>query len=534
MTTKRLFITAFLLTLILLPVSAIAQEYHLLILAPYDFVDELLPLKYWKDETGRPTIIVTLGEIEEKEYRRTKDQPERIKRCIEEYVANHNVQYVLIAGDSDKFPVRYIKAYNTQWGDKYYPSDLYYMDLYDAAGNFDNWDGDGDNIIGEMDFKGGTNLSLVNLDDIDMYPDVAVARVPASTKAEIATYVTKVIDHEHHAPGSWFDNALLVVDGGGGAFGNTTKMNAVATSSLSSFTVTKYYQNNTPYNTMNITQRGTQINNALNNGVGIVHLYGHGNRLLWDGWYTQNRIPALTNNLMLPIVFANACYTGRFHFDRNNYMDKNGFVWSGGGTNFPEPMAIQPSTYDSHNNESLTEHFLVKNTGGAVGYIGCTSVIEHGAWLSTTKGLSPYFFEEYDNGIRVLGELWKNALTTFINDLHHPKTGGMYYYAFLHIHKMMLFGDPSLAVGGLERSRTTTTIIPEFECPIEIIFEIYPVETELLKKIYEMALRNPEENLEILEMYNEWCHFIMEVLEEEEECKERIRMMTEEIAHFIE
>ena len=102
MTTKRLFITAFLLTLMLLPVSAIAQEYHLLILAPYDFVDELLPLKYWKDETGRPTTIVTLGEIEEKEYRRTKDQPERIKRCIEEYVRNHNVQYVLIAGDSDK------------------------------------------------------------------------------------------------------------------------------------------------------------------------------------------------------------------------------------------------------------------------------------------------------------------------------------------------------------------------------------------------------------------------------------------------
>ncbi len=450
---KRILVTVVFLVTVLFCVQAFSQQYDLLIIAPYEFVDELQPLKNWKDETGRPTIIVSLGEIEEKDYGEVRDQPEQIKRFIEEYVRNHNVKYVMLVGDSDKFPVRYIKAYNTEWGDKYYPSDLYYMDLYDSNGDFDDWDGDGDDIIGEMDFTGGTNIANVNLDNINMYPDVAVARVPASTESEVSTYVNKVMDYEHLAPGTWFNDAYLVV----GDWGGDAKMDAIVTY-LGDFTTHKRYMSQPPWDTMNDSQRADEMNNFLNAGTGLVLYHGHGNRDQWSHWYYQNKMGNLTNNNMLPVMFATACYTGRFHFARNYYLDKNGVEWNGGSTNFPEPMAVQPSLYDTYENESLAEHFLVKRNTGAIGYIGCTSKCEHGAWLDPTKGLSPYFLEAYDNGTRVLGDLWKKALNKFIIDLEDPITGGMHYYAFIHIHKMILFGDPSLAVGGLASISTTPDI----------------------------------------------------------------------------
>lgn len=437
------------LAMAVFPLHAVAQQCDLLIIAPDEFVDELTSLKQFKDATGRPTLLVGLSYI----YQNFSgaDEPEQVKRCIAHYEQSYGVRYVLLAGDSDKFPVRYCKAYNTEWGNKYYPSDLYYMDLYDAHDSFDDWDGDGDGIIGEMDFKSGAN---VNLDTVHLYPDIAAARVPASTEEEITTYVNKVIDYEQLAPGDWFYNALLVVDGGAGAFGSSTKMDALAAESLSSFNVIKYYQNNAPYNTMTTTQRANEINTALNSGVGFVNYYGHGHCTDWTGWYNHSNIVSLTNDTILPVAFATACYTGRFHFSHSfHYEDRNGVEWNGSGagigTDHPEPNAVQPSKYDSYGNESLAEQFLVKNVNGAIGYIGCSSKGEHGVWLENDKGLSPYFFEEYDRGTRTLGEIWKNALTAFADDLQDPVTGGMHFYAFIHIHKMMLFGDPSLEVGGL-------------------------------------------------------------------------------------
>jgi hypothetical protein len=107
-------------------------------------------------------------------------------------------------------------------------------------------------------------------------------------------------------------------------------------------------------------------------------------------------------------------------------------------------MAVQPTKYDDYGNESLAEHFLVKNNTGAVGYIGVVSKCEQGAWLEPTRGLCPYFYEEYAAGTRILGDLWVSALSGFIDDLKDPATGGMHHYQFIHIHKMILFGDPSL------------------------------------------------------------------------------------------
>ena len=316
---KTIYVTVFLMLLTgLFPVSG--QE-GFLIIAPDEYLDELQLLQNYKQSTGRAVHLIGLTTIDNA-YTAT-DMPAKIKLCIADYELYSNVIYVMLVGDSDKFPARYCRAYNTEWGSKYYPSDLYYADLYNNIFGFDNWDGDNDGIIGEMDFTGGTNINLVNLDDIDMHPDVSLARVPASTSAELNTYIRKIIDYELKAPGNWFHNAVLLVDGHGGAFGDTVKTNedVIPYLTATGFNIHKRYMDDASWTGLTYTARSAEVSNRLNSGAGFVNYYGHGVRLKWcnqseDGWYDHSKIPSLTNEHKLPVIFATSCYTGRFHFDR--------------------------------------------------------------------------------------------------------------------------------------------------------------------------------------------------------------------------
>ena len=148
---KHILIGVLVLLLFSIPRMAQSQG-RLLIIAPQEFVGELYSLVNFKNCSMRSTILVTLDEIYNNfQYSRCRDNPEKIKRAIADYYSSHGVRFVLLVGDCDKFPVRYCKAYNTEWGSPYLPSDLYYADLFKSNGSFDKWDGDNDNIIGEMD-----------------------------------------------------------------------------------------------------------------------------------------------------------------------------------------------------------------------------------------------------------------------------------------------------------------------------------------------------------------------------------------------
>jgi hypothetical protein len=95
----------------------------------------------------------------------------------------------------------------------------------------------------------------------------------------------------------------------------------------------------------------------------------------------------------------------------------------------------------------MAEEFLVKRHAGAIAYIGAVSKFEYGG-----KTLGQYFTEAYRDLPKppTLGAMWKQALTRFTDrELGGGVIGMGPYYAFIHVHKVMLFGDPSLRVGGL-------------------------------------------------------------------------------------
>ena len=124
---------------------AYAGNYELLIIAPDEFIDALKPLKDFKDATGRPTILLRLSEIYSNPSFSGIDEPEKIKKCIAHYEKSHNIQFIMLVGDCDKFPVRYL-CRDVPDPKGYGASDLYYADLHKSDGSFDNWDGNGDGL----------------------------------------------------------------------------------------------------------------------------------------------------------------------------------------------------------------------------------------------------------------------------------------------------------------------------------------------------------------------------------------------------
>ena len=171
----------------------------LLVLGDESFLEALASLKEHKDDTG---IITYVQSWQSLNYSMPGyDEPERLKWGIHLYRLYCDIKYVMLVGDCDKLPVRYVKGYNSEWGINYLPSDLYYADLYDESYSFDDWDYDNDHEHGEFDYAGGTDIISVNLDKIDMHPDIMVGRVPASSVQEVETYVDKVITYELSATG---------------------------------------------------------------------------------------------------------------------------------------------------------------------------------------------------------------------------------------------------------------------------------------------------------------------------------------------
>jgi len=166
----------------LLQITLNTKSLDLLILSDETFITALQPLKTHKDNTDILTSIQSWQSLNKTLETQGQDVQERIKKGIADYEEYCDINYVMLVGDIDKFPTRFCKSYNTEHGTMFYPSDLYYADLYDSSVSFDDWDYDNDGFFGEMDFKDSTKTYdyTINIDRIDMKPDVMVGRIPAS------------------------------------------------------------------------------------------------------------------------------------------------------------------------------------------------------------------------------------------------------------------------------------------------------------------------------------------------------------------
>jgi len=307
-------------------------------------------------------------------------------------------------------------------------SDLYYADIYDDSHQFCSWDSNGNDKFGELYF-----------DEVDLYPDVHLGRLPCSFRWEAAIMINKIITYEKQTSGkSWFNNLLLL---GGDThievWGNEGEItNDIVAGFMPEFTSIRLWTSLGNFN-------AEKINNEINKGVGFIDYSGHGFETglgthppsdpAWIFYYMNNLFSLLNRN-KLPIIFFDACLTARLDFDIEDLRQIL-------PPNLRAILDILPLD-DSDVFPCFAWYFVKKILGGAIASIGATRVaysyVDEYFWYGA-GALSIYFFKSYSEGIKV-GQMLTQAQNDYIEEI---------WPDYFTLEEFVLIGDPSLNVSSL-------------------------------------------------------------------------------------
>ena len=425
---------------------------RLLIVAPEQFVSLLKPYVRHKQKQ-LPTQLVSLEHI----LKNTSgvDHPERLKQFLFKQWQTRNIGYVLLVGDADVLPVRYMvldRVTPAAFDYAFYPSDLYYADLAKADGRFESWNGRNDgfhaNYFGEV--RGEKNKKdQINFDQIDYHPDVAVGRWPVSTAYEVRLVAEKTMRYENGLSGRADAHraAFVSVDGW---VDTRPLMDRLAAAMPRGWSAEKRYYKDAERNDNTPLPNTTQVQSLLNEGVGLFYHTGHGTDTTWEQCFSLEGVAQLHNADRLPILFSAGCSTARFATlpPYEAYLDVEGKEHKGtdGGEVFTSPPP-PPAPYQKgrFNPVGLGEQLLRGGPNGAVAYIGCNTGSQP-CGLTLMEGFTQAFGAA--KGEPRLGDCWSQAVTHYFEKerLSQLVPTEDWYPAsiFFQGMKFMLYGDPTL------------------------------------------------------------------------------------------
>lgn len=387
------------------------------------------------------------------------DAPERLKRYLYEAWKERDLGYVLLVGDADMLPVRYMvldRVTAPAFDYAFYPSDLYYADLAKSDGSFDDWNGKKDGFhAGYFGEVRGEKIKTdpINYDAIDYRPDVAVGRWPVSSPREVRIVVEKTMKYEKTVDLGKTPNlrraGFVCTDGwvdARGALDDLAKRLPAGWRSER-----RYYPGEGWKEVAPPTEK--EIEGLLNEGLGFVGHAGHGSDDSWAGCFSLATLDRLKNAECLPVMVSCGCSTARFATlpPYEGYVDvkKARHDGTNSGEVFQEPPP-PPACWQEgvYNPTGLGEQLLRRGPNGAVAYIGCNTgsqpcglTLLEGFVTALGRASEPRLGDCWAEAVRHYYE--KERLATLApNDDWYPPS------IFFQGMKFMLFGDPSMRMPG--------------------------------------------------------------------------------------
>jgi hypothetical protein len=154
-----------------------------LIITNEEMAPEFQRLADWKTQKGIPAVVRTVEWIAQN-CRAGADPGETIRNFIRDAYEKWGVEYVLLGGDTEVIPERI--AYVSYYLGNAIPTDMYYACL-DGT-----WNADGDNVWGE-----GYDFILEDpVDETDIFAEVYVGRLPATSVSQAQLLIDKTIAYE--------------------------------------------------------------------------------------------------------------------------------------------------------------------------------------------------------------------------------------------------------------------------------------------------------------------------------------------------
>ena len=431
--------------------TSIIEEYDMIIITPDMFSDAIQPLINHKNSVGIETFLKTTEDIYD-EYQ-GRDKAEQIKYCIKDMIEKFDIKYVLLIGDIQKTPIRKTEV-NHIWGSpENHPlyqtddiiTDLYYADIYNSNGTFSSWDSNNDNIFSEYYlYNEGARLNeRVMVDEVDLYPDVGVGRIPCETIEELDIVVHKIITYETQDNNDYFKNMILA---GADGFPEPGYQCETITERISD--ITKNFTKVKLYESMN-TLNPSSINREINKGAGFFICSSHGSPYAFHDYFKSN-IKELQNNNKLPIVFLTGCYCACLDYSLLCHLQISLLLLCSKTLNYPSLISKINDLMHQFNSLNLNPkniwpciswELLKHEDGGSVATIGGTRaghVVRDNPPSDFSGLLSIKFFESYQPGI-ILSQMYNDAVTSFIDDS---------WKNVVVLQEFILLGDPSLKIGG--------------------------------------------------------------------------------------
>jgi hypothetical protein len=410
------------------------SQYEMLLIVPpeQDFIQAAEEFAAWKTNIGIPTLVLS-------NYSSYPgiDTPEKIRNMIIDFYTNHPIEWVLLMGDTDKIPIRYI--YNPdglQLGTSeplgsstLKPTDFYYAEL--TA----NWDIDGDGFWGEDSKYNSASDQM----EMDFYPEVYVGRFPAKNIGELNGMINKTLFYEQALnAGDWMNRFLAVsgisdrpyykdTDGEFEYFLNQYIIDTYVKNYMNwghIYEYDGYPQVPAPVGPKQQTLTRTNMRAHLNQGCSIAVWAGHGapsdfSALTVTAALNTADLPLLTNTNMFPLLIGDACSTNPYDYDG-----------------------------------SLGESFFKQAVTGGIGYIGSMRI----SWYypndtkleQLNRGVTRLFFHEmFGKGSYQQGKALYESKRSYANSPWVQSLGPNFPYWETErkiITSYMLLGDPTVHI----------------------------------------------------------------------------------------
>jgi len=433
------------------------EEYDLLILTPTEFKSALQTLVNNKNGLNPQvkTVMVSLDEIPPLGG---VDEQENIKLYIRQAKETWGIDYVLLVGagveGSEIFPVR--TAYISDEIETYFPSDLYYADFYDGTGGFPNWDKDGDGKYAEyQDDK----------ENVDVLPDVYIARLACNDVGEVNTVVNKIIQYKDK---NKMTNKILQM--GGDTFTDDPDdqmegeyANTVVMTKLPGYSTTQLWGSKGNL-------KKSTIAAGFKSSVDFADFSGHGS---WASWATH---PPYDENTWIPPKEGLSQYTGWLYADYDVFFVNNG-------------KKLPVVVFNSCSNNKYTDSdrclgwkTVSKSGGGGIASYAAAGIGYGSPGHETERvmgWMEVHSFEELYN-IKIMGQVWAHCVsdyyTTFFGQLDKEDYKTMLEFCML--------GDPTLPAQDGDHPGPRFVNQPIILKIIEMLGNHYPRLAKIFEKIF--------------------------------------------------
>jgi len=287
-----------------------------LIITNNDMEAEFQILADYKTAQGLPTVVATT-EFIEANYRNGADLQDTIRMFIQDAYQKWGVEYVLLGGDADVLPPRFIdNTFYPTIGYTSIPVDLYFACL-DG-----NWNADGDSNFGEPPSTGVTG------DLADFAEEVYIGRATVSTSAMATVFVDKIITYEAAGttadwanrvlfaaevlfPEDWPEDNFILLDG---AQYSDQQVNDFLVP-CTDMEYMRMYQTDEGFPWETELTRAALIDTLNSGRYGIFNQIGHGSFFVMsvaDGNFGTGDADQLTNGDNLFMIYALNCASGAF------------------------------------------------------------------------------------------------------------------------------------------------------------------------------------------------------------------------------